>query len=188
MGAAGVVVHGVPNAIFLPKGADVPALVSLMPDAMKRSLDELAPVAADAGVRILLENLPYVNDVPPRPYPLVNMSQLRPFVADYDPDQVGLIVDTGHAWTNGQEPVDEIQTAGDRLWGTHIQDVPRDNPNDNHWAPTQGGLDWQAIRNALQSVNYGGAWTFEVIQGPEDQTPDELAQITRAVATQWGLE
>jgi L-ribulose-5-phosphate 3-epimerase len=186
IGAAGMVVHGIPNVIFLPKGADIAALLAPMVDAMKRSMDDLVPVAAEAGVRILLENLPYVHDFEGE-YPLVRMGQLRPFADGYPPDQVGLIVDTGHAWTNGDDPVSEIRIAGDRLWGTHIQDVPLENPQDNHWMPTAGGLDWPAIRQALASVDYRGTWTFEISNSLAGETPAQLAASTRQVARSWGL-
>lgn len=186
IGAAGVVIHGIPNVIFLPKEADIATLLVPMVDAMKRSMDDLVPVAAEAGVRILLENLPYVHDFAGE-YPLIRMRQLRPFVDDYPPDQVGLIVDTGHAWTNGDDPVSEIRLAGDRLWGTHIQDVPLTNPQDNHWMPTAGGLNWSAIREALASVNYQGTWTFEIANSLVGETPAQLAASTRQVARSWGL-
>jgi len=149
-------------------------------------MDDLLPVAAASGVRILLENLPYVGDFDGE-YPLIRMQQLRPFVDGYPPDQVGLIVDTGHAWTNGDDPASEIRTAGDRLWGTHLQDVPLENPQDNHWMPTAGGLDWAAIREALAQVDYRGTWTFEISNSLKGETPAQLAASTRAIARSWGL-
>ncbi len=205
IGASGVIIHPIPNPIFLPEGADIKALLVPMEDAVKRSLDELIPVAAEAGVRMLLENLPYalgkadswvmeqapelnaIEGDDPIVYPLIAMHQLRPFVDAYPPEQVGLVVDTGHAWTSGIDPVSEIKAAGDRLWGTHLQDVDADRPRDNHWVPTQGGLDWQAIRSALQRVGYAGVWTFEVINGQKGESREELARQTRAVASAWDL-
>ena len=85
------------------------------------------------------------------------------------------------------DPVAEIELAGDRLWGTHLQDVDRDEPNDNHWVPTQGGLDWPAICAALERVGYAGVWTFEVFDGLKGESQEELASQTRAVASAWGL-
>ncbi len=186
IGAKGMVIHGIPNVIFLPKDADIAALLTPMVDAMKRSMDDLVPVAAESGARILLENLPYVHDFEGE-YPLIRMGQLRPFVDRYPPDQVGLIVDTGHAWTNGDDPASEIRTAGERLWGTHIQDVPYENPQDNHLMPTEGGLDWDGIRAALSEVGYRGAWTFEIANSLKGETPAQLAASTREVARSWGL-
>ena len=60
-------------------------------------------------------------------------------------------------------------------------------PNDEHWIPTHGALDWGDIRQALAEVNYSGAWTFEVIKGRNGETPEELARLTRALAEKWRL-
>ncbi len=84
------------------------------------------------------------------------------------------------------DPVEEIRLAGCRLEGTHLQDVDYDDPQDDHWVPTQGGLDWEAIRSALAQINYGGAWTFEPVHGRHGETPTELARICRSVAAAWG--
>ena len=184
IGAAGMVVHGIPNPMFLAQDEDIASLLQPMVDAMKRSLDELVGVAREAGVRILLENLPYTIEVSVT-YPLMAMHQLRPFVDDFPPEQVGLLLDTGHAWTNGDDPAGEIETAGDRLWGTHLQDVPRDNPTDNHWVPTYGDLDWPAIRAALARINYRGAWTFEAVNGRQGESWEDLVRQCYAVATTW---
>lgn len=185
MGAAGMVIHGIPNPQFLPQGQPIAELSPKMVEAMRRSVEDLIPVAEQTGTRLLLENLPYTVDLD-EPYPLMSMHQLRPFVEEFPPEQVGLIVDTGHAWTNGDEPVSEIQTAGDRLWGTHLQDVPRENPNDNHWIPTTGELDWPAICSALDQIGYQGAWTFETIYGRDGETVPQLVRKSFEAAQLWG--
>lgn len=191
IGAQGMVIHGIPNPMFLPEGEDIRSFYAVMVDAMRRSVADLVPVAEEAGVRILLENLPYNWDLKTAgqegDYPLMHMEDLRAFVDEFPAEQVGLIVDVGHSWTNGQDPAAEILAAGDRLWGTHLQDVDRDDPRDNHWAPLQGGLDWSAIIAALQQVDYQGTYTFEVIMPRHEETAEELARMTFAVAEVWGL-
>ena len=157
-----------------------------MRDSAPRSVEALVEVAAEANVRILLENLPYRID-PPHVYPLISMAQLRTFIEPYPAEQIGLVVDVGHAWTAGIDPVVEIETAGDRLWGTHLQDVDADQPNDDHWVPTHGGLNWPAICDALRRINYAGAWTFEVLNERRGESREQLATQSRAVAAEWGL-
>jgi len=161
---------------------DRPELPELMQEAARRSLDDLVPVARRAGVRMTLENLPYRHS-----YLLDNMSQLRALVDSYPPECVGLVIDTGHAGTAGKDPADEIRIAGDRLYGTHLQDVDGREPDDQHWVPTHGDLDWDAIRQALRDVGYSGAWTFEVANGRNGETPEELARLTRELAEKWEL-
>jgi sugar phosphate isomerase/epimerase len=179
--ATEVVIHPVPNPIFVPEG-DHPEVAQRIADAVPRSLDRLVPIAGREGVRILLENLPYACG-----YPFLGMQELRPLVEHYPEEQLGLVIDTGHAWTMKRDPSREIEIAGSRLRGTHLQDVDYEDPNDNHWPPTQGGLDWSAIRNALASVGYPGPWTFEVARGTGGETPEQLARLTRQVARSWGL-
>ena len=179
IGAAGVVIHPVPNPIFVtdPERPELPGLIAA---ATRRSLDELVEVAAEAGVCILLENLPYACS-----YPFLNMSELRPLVDGYPAEALGLVVDTGHAWTRGCDPVEEILVAGSRLRGTHLQDVDGEDPQDNHWVPGQGDLDWDGIRAALSEVGYTRVWTFEAIVGRRGESPDDLARLTRKVADEW---
>lgn len=181
VGAPDMVVHPAGNSRREPE-ADDPYFPSRMADSAKRSLDELVPVAADAGVRMLLENLCYGPDCV-----LTTMDQLRPLVDAYPAEQVGLVIDTGHAWSIGLDPAEAIRTAGVRLGGTHLQDVPHDEPQDNHWIPTYGELDWDAIRAALADVEYRGTWTFEVVRPRHDESPEQLVRLTRQVARQWGM-
>ena len=181
IGAAGLVIHPVPNPIFVPD-PERAELSQLIEDATRRSLDELVPVALEAGVRMLLENLPYHCH-----YPFLSMEELRPLVDPYPEEALGLVVDTGHAWTSGNDPAAEIRSAGSRLWGTHLQDVDAVDPQDNHWLPTHGGLDWASIRDALRAVGYAGLWTFEVIVARHGEEPEELARLTREAAAGWGL-
>ncbi len=191
LGARGMVIHGIPNPMFLPQDQEMRSLYTVMVEAMARSVAELVPVAEEAGVRILLENLPYNKDLKVAgevgDYPLMHVEDLREFIEPFPAEQVGLIVDVGHSWTNGRDPASEILAAGDRLWGTHLQDVDHDNPNDDHWAPLQGGLDWTSILDALQHIEYAGAYTFEIIRPRHEETAEEMARMTHAVAVDWGL-
>lgn len=182
IGATGMVIHPVPNPMFVPD-SERPELSQLMQDATRRSLDELVPIAHDAGVRMLLENLPYNCG-----YPFLNMSELRPLIDPYPQDAVGLVVDTGHAWTSGDDPAEEILRAGSRLGGTHLQDVDGENPQDNHWVPGHGGLNWPGIRDALDEVGYQGSRTFEVIVPRYGESLEELSRLTREAASSWGWD
>ena len=180
IGASATIIHPVPNPIFVPD-AEHPEIPQRIGAAVHRSLDDLVPIAAREGVRILLENLPYACA-----YPFLSMKELRPLVDPYPEEALGLVIDTGHAWTAKIDPATEILVAGPRLWGTHLQDVDYDDPQDNHWPPTHGGLDWNAIRAAFAQVEYTGLWTFEVATGRSAETPEELACIIRQLASDWG--
>ena len=186
LGARGLIIHTVPNPIFVDDPTR-PELRQIMQDNTRRSLDELVSVARREGARMLLENLPYATQYD-CDYPFLNMTELRPLVDEYPSEALGLIVDTGHAWTAGIDPTAEIRTAGKRLGGTHLQDVDYENPSDNHWMPTAGGLDWPAIRAALTEVDYKGHWTYEVIHSRKGETPEALAKATWETVKDWGPE
>ena len=180
LGSTALVIHPVPNPIFVPD-PEHPELPQRMRDAVRRSLDDLVPIAQETGICIFLENLPYHCE-----YPFLTMEELRPLVDPYPMEALGLVIDTGHAWTLKNDPVTEILAAGPRLWGTHLQDVDYDDPQDNHWVPTHGGLDWDAVHTAFAQVEYAGLWTFEVAKGRHGESPEELARLTRQVAAGWG--
>ena len=181
IGYSAMVVHPVPNPVFVTD-PQRPKLPQLIADATRRSLDDLVPVAQQTGVLMLLENLPYDCD-----YPFLTMEELRPLIDAYPEQAVALVVDTGHAWTIGHDPVEQIRVAGARLGGTHLQDVDGDNPQDNHWLPGQGDLNWPDIKKALEEIGYAGSWTFEVIVPRCGESPEELARLARERATEWRL-
>ncbi len=188
IGITGIVIHPVQYPDIMPDD-DIIASLRRMEEAAKHSLDELSPVAGKADTRILVENKPYEHARGVCDYPLCSMSQMRLLIDGYPPDNVGLAVDTGHAAMAGLDPAVEIKLAGERLWGTHLQDVDTEKlpPYDNHWVPAMGGIDWAAIRSALERVSYSGAWTFEVFRGRDGQSLEQLAIQSRAIASEWGL-
>ena len=179
IGADAIIIHPVPNPIFVPEPKDS-ILPQHMRDSAYRSLDELVPIAQKAKLCILLENLPYLCN-----YPLLTMKELRPFVDLYPQEYVGLVIDIGHTRVHGDDIVEEIRIAGDRLYGTHLHDTDKEGTNDYHWVPTHGSLNWDIIRSTLTEVKYTGVWTFEVNNGRFGESPEELACICHRLAVSW---
>jgi len=179
IGARALIIHPVPDPSIVSQPSSPETLASIAA-AVEHSLDDLTPALERAGVRLLLENLPYHCA-----FPYMTMAELRPLVLRYPVEAVGLVFDSGHAGTSRRDPAAEIRLAGDRLWGTHLHDVDAGVPDDQHWPPGQGGLDWQAIRAALLEIHYAGMWTFEVAHGRHGESPDELARYTYQWAIQW---
>lgn len=177
VGAEEMVVHPVPNPIFVPQPTD-PGLPALMRDAARRSLDELVPVSQANGVRLLLENLPYECD-----YPLLSIGELKDLVGSYPPDCVGLLVDTGHAVVTGRDAAREILLAGGRLCGIHLHDS--DGREDRHWLPGKGVIDWDAVRGALIEIDYDGPWIMELAASGRSETPEALCRNALDVLTRW---
>jgi sugar phosphate isomerase/epimerase len=179
IGARELVIHPVPNPMFVEyiRTPDLPARIGA---AVERSLDELTPLLQQAGVRLLLENLPYDCD-----YPYLEMNELRPLVERYPVPAVGLVIDTGHVGTLRHDPAAEIRRAGARLCATHLHDVDTQAPNDQHWMPSSVGMNWSAILAALQEVGYAGIWMFEVSQPQHGESPELLARENYAWAKEW---
>ncbi len=145
-----------------------------------RSVCELVPVAAEAGVCIALENLPSTGL---RCRPLVSMQELRAFIAAFPPEQVGLCLDTGHARISGLDPALQARIAGERLIALHLQDV--DGEADCHWVPGDGVIDWAAMGQALADIGFDGAWTIEALCGKTDMSAVEVAAACTALQARW---
>jgi sugar phosphate isomerase/epimerase len=64
--------------------------------------------------------------------------------------------------------------------------VDGENPQDNHWVPGHGGLNWDQIREAFDDVGYEAARTFEVIVPRHGESLEDLARQTNEVARTWG--
>ena len=179
IGASDMVIHPIPNPIFVPD-PDNPNNPTIMEKAVTRSLDYLIPIAEKYGVRMNLENLPYHCN-----YPYRSMKELRLLVDKYPANQLGLILDTGHVGVMGNEIVEEIKSAGDRLKGTHLHDVNGNQDGDDHKGPNRGVLKWDDMLETLIEINYSGPYTFETIVTKENETEEELAIFTRTFAQSW---
>ena len=179
--ATEVIIHPVPNPIFVPEGDD-PEVARRIADAVPRSLDRLVPVAESESVRMLLENLPYSCG-----YPYLGMQELRPLVDSYPEEQLGLVIDTGHAWTMKRDPSREIELAGSRLRGTHLQDVDYDETQRQPLGPDSWRTGLVGHPQGAGLGRISRSLDFEVARGTQGETPDQLAHMTRQVARSWGL-
>ena len=179
LGVTELVIHPIPNPNFVSDAND-PAERGRIPQAVRRSLDDLMPTIEDAGVRVTLENLPYFHD-----FPLRSMKELRAVVDDYPNESVGLVIDTGHVGVLELDPVEEIRAAGERLRGTHLHDIDIGEERVDHHSPTLGNLDWSAMRNAFSEIGYSGPWTSEVTNASHGEAPERLALETHEWMSSW---
>ena len=172
-----LVVH--PISRDLVPFADDPTLPRRMREAIQRSLDELMPAIEESAVRVTLENLP----IPA--LELKSMKELRTLVDPYPSEAVGLIIDIGHVARLGLDPVDEIRAAGERLNGTHIHGINLQEGRADHYSPSLGNLDWDAMRQAFADVGYTGPRTSDVTKPGHGESPEELAREVRDWLTSW---
>ncbi len=156
-----LVLHcGVPSPHGQPADNHVPAMI--------RSLEELSPVAAAAGVRLAVEVIPNAMSTP--------ASLVELLEGEIETDDVGICMDVGHARLIG-DVVDAIETCSGYLTTTHLHD--NRGRSDDHLVPGQGVVDWDATLLAFQKVGYDGAWMFELAVAAERRPVLERAVKAR---------
>ncbi len=136
--------------------------------AMIRSLEELSPIAAGAGVRLAVEVIPNALSTPSS---LVDLLE-----SEIDAAGLGICMDVGHARLMG-DVVEAIETCSGHLLTTHLHD--NRGRADDHLVPGQGKVDWDAALLAFQKVGYDGAWMFELAVAAERRPVLERAVQAR---------
>ncbi|MGE0864832.1 MAG: sugar phosphate isomerase/epimerase family protein [Vicinamibacterales bacterium] len=136
--------------------------------AMVRSLEELSPLAAAAGVRLAVEVIPNAMSTAAS---LVDLLE-----SDIEAERLGICLDAGHARLMG-DVVDAIETCSGHLVTTHLHD--NRGRSDDHLVPGQGVIDWEAALLAFQKVGYDGAWMFELAVAAERRPVLERAVKAR---------
>lgn len=71
---------------------------------------------------------------------------------------IDVCVDTNHFLQEKTE--DAILKLGKRIRTVHISD--HDYIYEKHWMPGEGRINWRAVIEALESVDYKGVWTYEL--------------------------
>lgn len=134
----------------------------------------LCRVAADEGVTVCLENLPFI------PLKLSSTYEVLDFVRMMDLDNFKVCLDTGHAAVYGHSPADMVRMIGkDYLATLHVHD--NDGRYDGHWRPGEGVVDWADFGRALREIGFEGVVNLET--GPEqtdDPTVREVSELALA--------
>ena len=121
-------------------------------ECAKKSLAELAEIAAQCGAVIAVENLP-------RTCLGKNSIEIEELLsAD---DRLRVCFDTNHLLKEDFE--DFIKRVGSKIITTHVSDY--DFVDEKHWLPGEGKLDWTRLYNALKKSGYKGAWLYELAFG-----------------------
>lgn len=119
-----------------------------------------------------------------------------------DSDVLGLCFDTGHWLFAGGDPVTGIQQFKDRIWHVHFKDCHQEIAAQSRQAgwdgPTsvahgvfcelgKGGVDFVAVRDALQAIGYSGWVVVEQDIIPGMGTPKASAAHNREYLQSLGL-
>lgn len=162
-----------------PNTSTLTYTVESLADNMARSREsvaEMARFAADAGMRMALENLPAHHQ--PRPGSII--AQTRELIAGLG-EHVGICLDAGHANASGRSAAAEAREAGELLVALHLQDNDGLG-EDQHLLPGRGTTDWRALLAALAEMRFAGLLTFEVAPG---EAPTETLEAIRKLREEW---
>ena len=140
-------------------------------DAARRSVEEIAALAAAARVGVALEVIPNR---------LSNASALVDLIEDCDGIDVGVCLDYGHAHMMG-DLGEAIETLSGHLWTTHVHD--NHGTRDDHLVPFAGSIDWDAAVMMTQKIGYDGLFMLEV-----GDTGDPIDVLRRAAKARERLE
>jgi len=129
-----------------PGQPDDPAQQETYLDPLRRSLDELEPVARDRRVRIAVEN--------------GDFRTIGRLLAAYPPDYLGLCYDCGHG-NMIADGLDRLDTFKDRLISVHLHD--NDGEGDQHNLLFTGTVDWPRLATILAASAYEKCVSMEVV-------------------------
>ena len=140
--------------------------------AARRSVEDLAALAAKVNVRVAVEVIP--NS-------LSSASDLLDLIEeDLDGLDVGVCLDYGHAHLMG-DVGESIETLSGHLLTTHVHD--NDGKRDDHLVPFAGCIDWDAAMMSTQKIGYDGIFMLEV-----GDTGDPVDVLRRSVKARERLE
>lgn len=148
--------------------------------SLARSVDSLrilAKRAADAGVKLAVENLPRRHT--PRPSGFIQ-DTLR--MIDGLGDHVGICFDVGHSNANVPDPVQEVHTAREKIFCVHIQDNDGLG-EDQHLIPGEGTVNWPEVLSALDKYAPESVRNFEI--APGELAPDGLLATLAPLRKEW---
>lgn len=141
-------------------------------EAARRSIEDIAALAARVGVRVALEVIPN---------PLSSAEALVRLVEEQlEGLDVGVCLDYGHAHLMG-DLGEAIEALSGHLWTTHVHD--NHGVRDDHLTPYSGAIDWDAAMMETQKIGYDGVLMLEV-----SDTGDPVRVLEQCVRARERLE
>ena len=161
-----LVVHlGMPSGSPISPGDNQPA-------AARRSVEEIASLAAAAGVKVAIEVIPNA---------LSSAETLVQLIEDdLEGLDVGICLDYGHAHLMG-DLVEAIEAVSGHMITTHMHD--NGGRKDDHLVPFSGSIDWDRAMMATQKIGFDGVLMLEV-----GATADPVDVLRRSAVARERLE
>lgn len=190
MGGETVVVAELGHAVHqaaVPPIANKPLFDDDQWKAMTTGLDELGRIAAEADMRLCYHHH-MGTGVMFRP-------EVDRLMEETDSEVVHLLLDTGHLYWAGDDPVDMARAYAGRIRHVHLKDIRHDKmveANEKNLSfiegvmlgvftvPGDGAIDFRPIFRALADADYAGWLVVEAEQDPAKANPLDYARKGRA--------
>src|ERR1700676_1076803 len=165
LGAGGIIGGpGKPNPLF-------PMPRERMISYFYRALDRLAPLARQAGAKLLIENMPFAF--------LPDAQSLMQVVDLYGDDSIRVIYDVANAHFVGEAPTDGLRRVRDRLSLVHFSDTTRQKYK--HDPLGCGDVPLAGIASTMKEVGYTELPMLEVISlKPDADIADSCSRLREA--------
>jgi sugar phosphate isomerase/epimerase len=140
------------------------------------SLKRVCEAAERAGVRVGIEYEPGL---------LVERArEARAVIEAVGSDALGVNLDIGHSWLDGETAEEAVGLLAGRIWNVHVEDIR--GKKHYHLVPGEGDLPFARYFDALERAGYDGFFTVELytcLDAPEDAGRRALAHLSE-LATQ----
>lgn len=190
MGGETVVVAELGGAVHqqaVPPIANKPVFDDDQWKAMTTGLNELGRIAAEAGMRLCYHHHMGTG--------VMTRREVDRLMAETDPEVVHLLLDTGHLYWAGDDPLDMARAYADRIRHVHLKDIRHDtmvaaNERDLTFqeaviegvftVPGDGAIDFRPIFRTLADAGYAGWLVVEAEQDAAKANPLDYARRARA--------
>jgi sugar phosphate isomerase/epimerase len=165
LGAGGIILGpGKPNPLF-------PMPRERMVSHFYRALDVLAPLARQAGTKLLIENMPFAF--------LPDAEALMNAVDGYGDDGIRVIYDVANAHFIGEDPKQGLRRVRDRLSLVHFSDTTRQSYK--HDPLGQGDVPLAGLASTMKEIGYSELPMLEVIShNPDPDIADSCRRLRDA--------
>jgi L-ribulose-5-phosphate 3-epimerase len=143
---------------------------------MYESLENLIPLAKQAGTRLLFENTPYCFTP--------TIQDLAGVVSTINDDAVKIVYDVANAAYIGEDPVDSLLSNHESIGLVHISDTGTETWG--HDPIGTGVIDWAALGNAVKATCGVNNVVLEIIR--EENPVQEFKKAMQDLKNQgWEL-
>jgi len=165
LGACGIIVGpGKANPLF-------PMPRDRMVSYFYRALDTLAPLARQAGTRLLIENMPFAF--------LPDAESLMKIVDGYGDESIRVIYDVANAHFIGESPGEGLRRVRDRLSLVHFSDTTRQSYK--HDPLGCGDVPLAGIASVMNEIGYTELPMLEVISlKPDTDIAESCRRLQQA--------